>query len=71
MVPKLPRLTADKLARALLRTGFVVVRQSGSHRIYEHPDGRRCTVAFHSGQILPPKTLRGILDDAAVDMEDL
>lgn len=40
MAPKLPRITAEKLARSLSRAGFQVVRQSGSHRIYEHADGR-------------------------------
>ncbi len=71
MPPKLPRVTAEKVARALRTKGFTVVRQSGSHRIYEDATGRRATVAFHSGQVLPPRTLQGILDDAGLGPDDL
>ena len=39
--------------------GFKFVWQKGSHRIYEHPDGRRTTVPFHKGKDLP----RGLIAD--------
>lgn len=34
-------LTARELTRALLRDGFGLRRQRGSHQRYVHPDGRK------------------------------
>lgn len=39
----LPAVTAKEVIRILLKKGFVQVRQSGSHIIFRHPDGRRTT----------------------------
>jgi len=63
---KLRGLTAQKLIRALQRDGFIFSRQSGSHRIYYHPDGRRVTVTFHHpSDTFPIKTLKRILEEEA------
>jgi predicted RNA binding protein YcfA (HicA-like mRNA interferase family) len=35
MREKLPRVPADKVTKVLERVGFVLVRQSGSHKIYK------------------------------------
>jgi predicted RNA binding protein YcfA (HicA-like mRNA interferase family) len=46
-----------------MRDGFLADRQSGSHRLYRRPDGRRVTVTFHHpGQTFAPKTLRSMLE---------
>lgn len=63
MREKLPRVTADKVIRVLERIGFVLVRQSGSHKIYKNEEGVRVTVPYHSGKTLHPKILRNILRD--------
>ncbi len=39
--------------------GFQRVHQKGSHRVYEHQDGRRTTIPFHKGRDLP----RGLVAD--------
>jgi len=63
---KLRGLNARKLTTALLKDGFFFVRQSGSHRIYRHPDGRRVTVSFHHGsKIFTPKILKIMIEDQA------
>jgi predicted RNA binding protein YcfA (HicA-like mRNA interferase family) len=60
---ELRSVTARSLVRALVRDGFVLNRQAGSHRQYKHPDGRRVTVSFHhSSDTFPPKTLRSMLE---------
>jgi predicted RNA binding protein YcfA (HicA-like mRNA interferase family) len=52
--------------------GFILQRIRGSHRIYRHADGRRVVVAFHAlGDTFPMGTLRGMLDDAGWQDEDL
>jgi predicted RNA binding protein YcfA (HicA-like mRNA interferase family) len=63
---KLRNLTARKLVSALKRDGFSLVRQSGSHQIYRHPDGRRVTISFHSGgQTFSPKILKIMIEEQA------
>ena len=63
---KLRGLTARKLITALNKDGFSLVRQSGSHQIYRHPDKRRVTVSFHKGdQTFRPKILKIMIEDQA------
>jgi len=71
MSPILPRITAKKIIIVLEKVGFVLTRQSGSHKIYKNIDGKRATVPFHSSKILHPKILKSILCDAELDIEDL
>ena len=60
---RLRSLTAREIIAALLRDGFSLDRQSGAHRLYRHPDGRRVTVSFHrAGESFEIKTLRSILE---------
>ncbi|MFB2921462.1 type II toxin-antitoxin system HicA family toxin [Aerosakkonema funiforme] len=66
----LPRVTATEVIRVLNKIGFELSRQSGSHRIYKNADGMRVTVPFHSGKILHPKTLKSILNDAGLTVEE-
>ncbi len=70
MTGKLPRITARDAIRALERNGFVLARQSGSHKIYKNPAGKRVTVPFHPGKILHPKILESILRDAELTLEE-
>lgn len=49
--------------------GFVLVRQSGSHKIYKSEDGKRITIPYHSGKILHPKIVKRILEDTDLTVE--
>ncbi len=63
---KLRSLTVRELVRSLLADGFVLKKQRGSHRRYQHTDGRRVTVPYHSsGGTFVPKTLRSIIEEQA------
>ncbi len=63
---RLRKLTAGELVRALMRDGFVLRNQVGSHMRFVHHDGRRVTVTFHrSGQTFPPKTLKTMIEKQA------
>jgi predicted RNA binding protein YcfA (HicA-like mRNA interferase family) len=46
----MPYSAREVLAR-LLRAGFVEVRQSGSHKVLRHADGRQTYVAMHPGEL--------------------
>ena len=68
---KLPRVTGDKVQKALLRAGFSHVHTKGSHYFLYHEE-KNClvTVPVHSGAILAPKTLKSILSQAQISVED-
>jgi len=52
----------------LRRAGFVIKRQSGSHVVLRHADGRQTQVAVHPGDI-PSGTFRSILKQAGFTEE--
>ncbi len=70
-MPPVPAVRGDKLVRALERAGFVVTRIRGSHHRLRHPDGRSTTVPVHPGHDVPKGTLRSVLDDAGMTVEEL
>lgn len=71
MTEKFPRLTAKEIIAVLERNGFILSRQSGSHRIYKNKEGKRVTVPFHGSKTLHPKVLKSILRDAGIGAEEL
>lgn len=71
MSPKLPAITAHHLLAVLKRRDFVIVRQSGSHVILEHPDGTHVTVPVHQGRDLGKGLFRQIMRDANLSVDDL
>ena len=70
-MPRLPRLTAKQIISILEKRGFKLARQSGSHKIYRNPKGKRTTVPFHDSKILHPKVLASILKDTEIKPEEL
>ena len=71
MSPRLPALTGQEVITVLQRHGFAIVRQSGSHVILRHADGRRTTVPVHAGRDLGRGLLRQIMRDAKLTVDDL
>ena len=68
---KLPRVTGEKSLKALQRAGFVLVHTRGSHHFLFHA-AKDCivTVPVHSGVVLAPKTLKSILSQAHLTIEE-
>ena len=67
---KVPVLKPFEVEAILLKMGFAMVRQRGSHRQYRHPDGRCTTVPFHSGRDISPILLRQIAKDVGTSAEE-
>lgn len=71
-MPRLPRITAVALLRALHRDGWYDHEQGGSHLQLKHPTKPgRVTVPRHSGEIIGPKVLRSILHQAGLTDDEL
>jgi hypothetical protein len=68
---KLPMLTARELAKILLKLGFVLKRQKGSHMFFEHEDGRTTVVPNHSGEQIDRGLLNKIIkQDLQMDISE-
>lgn len=67
---RLAGFSAAEVIRRLRRAGFVFDRQAkGSHEIWLHPQSRRrTTVPHHSGE-LPEGTVRAIVREAGLSVE--
>ena len=72
MSGRLPQLTARQMIRALERAGFLIERSSGSHHLLVHRTDprRRTTVAYHAGKNIPRGTLRNILRQAQLTIDE-
>ena len=69
MTPKLPSFNSRQVISILNRRGFALDRQSGSHAVFIHPDGRRTTVPIHGKRDLG-KGIE-IMRDAELTVDDM
>ena len=69
-MPKLRPAKSDEVTRVLERLGFTCIRQSGSHAVYHHPDGRWTTVPIHKGKDLGKGILRKIIKDVKIRINE-
>lgn len=69
-MPKLRPAKSDEVVGVLEKLGFTCIRQSGSHAVYHHPDGRWTTVPIHKGKDLGKGILRKILKDAKITVNE-
>lgn len=72
MTARLPSLGGRRAVRALERAGFVVQRTRGSHHILARPDdpARAVIVPVHGNRDLKPGTLRSIVRQAGLSIEE-
>jgi predicted RNA binding protein YcfA (HicA-like mRNA interferase family) len=69
-MPPVPSVRGDRIVRALEKAGFKVARIAASRHIMRHPDGRGTTVPVHPGRDVAKGTLRGILADVGMTVEE-
>jgi predicted RNA binding protein YcfA (HicA-like mRNA interferase family) len=69
---RLPSVSGRRAVDPLLRAGFIVDRVVGSHRIMAYPGDptRTVTIPVHSGRDLKPGTLRAIIRQAGLTVEE-
>ena len=66
-----PATKARRVLAALTRIGWVVKRQSGSHRTLARPNWPDVVFAFHDDDELGPKMLARVSKRTGVRPEDL
>ena len=67
---KLPVIDAKTFEKLLLKIGFKIKRQKGSHVFYRHPDSRYTTVPHHKGRDLNRPLIRQILREIKLTPEE-
>lgn len=71
-MPRQPRVTGRELLAALQRAGWSVFNVTGSHHRLRHPDHPiHVTVPIHGKDIVHPKTLKSILREANMTVDQL
>ena len=66
----LPIISGKRAMDALIKAGFEISRQRGSHVQLRHIDGRIATIPVHTNKDIPRGTLRGILRDIGISTEE-
>lgn len=66
-----PSIKASRLLAALLKIGWQVKRQSGSHKTLSRPDSPDYVFAFHDGEEIGPKMLARISKNTGLIPDDL
>ena len=69
MGEKLSPATSKEVVKIVHHLGFRLIRQSGSHALYRHGDGRWVTIPMHSGD-LGKGLLRKIIKDLDLSVEE-
>lgn len=71
-MPKLPACKPATVLRALLRAGFRIHHQTGSHVQLRHPSrsNLRVTIPSHTRFDLPPHIIASILKQASLSREE-
>jgi len=68
---KLPLLTAKELIRILHNLGFELKRQKGSHKFFQHGDGRTTVIPDHGKETIDRGLLNKIIkQDLLMSIED-
>jgi len=68
---RMPRVEGKDVAAALKRADFRVSHIRGSHHYFRRPGGNLVCVPVHSGIIVDLKTLKSILEQAELTIDDL
>jgi predicted RNA binding protein YcfA (HicA-like mRNA interferase family) len=66
-----PSTRASRVLGALLKIGWAIERQSGSHRTLSRDGWSNVTFAFHDSDELGPKMLARIAKNTGLKPEDL
>jgi predicted RNA binding protein YcfA (HicA-like mRNA interferase family) len=66
-----PSVKAKRLLASLLRIGWSIKRQSGSHKTLARPDWPDLVFAFHDSDEVGPHMLARIAKHAGLKPEDL
>jgi predicted RNA binding protein YcfA (HicA-like mRNA interferase family) len=68
---RFPATKAKRVLAALLKSGWVIKRQTGSHRTLSREGWQDVVFAFHDGEEIGPSMLSRIAKTTGLKAEDL
>jgi predicted RNA binding protein YcfA (HicA-like mRNA interferase family) len=66
-----PAAKAQRVLSALLRRGWTIKRQTGSHRVLQRPGSPDYVFAFHDGDEVGPRMLAKIAKHTGLTPDEL
>lgn len=69
-MPPVPRASGREIVRALRGAGWTLARVEGSHHLMRGPTGRIVSVPIHGAKTLPVGTIKGVIGDLDVSVEE-
>ncbi len=66
----MPSATARDFQRVAQFLGFVLIRKTGSHERWNHPDGRAVTIPIHGGREIGPPLFFKILRQLGISLDE-
>ncbi len=66
----MPSATARDFQRVAQFLGFVLIRKTGSHERWNHPDGRAVTIPIHGGREIGPPLFFKILRQLGISPDE-
>ena len=66
-----PSVKAKRVLAALIRIGWSIKRQSGSHKVLQRPQWPDFVFAFHDGDEIGPRMLAKIARSTGLKPDDL
>ena len=67
---RFPDASAKDISKILLKNGFYEHHQKGSHKVFNRDnDKKRVIVPYHGNKSIPRKTLKAILMDAGLTLD--
>jgi len=60
---QLKNITADRLIKALEKSGWIRDEGTGNIYVYRHPNGKRITIHYHPKKTYGPGLLKALLND--------
>lgn len=70
-MPRAPRVSGRRIARALEKAGFDLIRVTGDHAYLHHPQTNRRAVVPLTSRTCPIGTLHSILRQAGLTSDEL
>ena len=71
-MPKIPIISGKKLIKILVKNGFIIIRQKGSHVFIESLEKSNSTVVpLHKNEDLGKGLLKSILNDLNISVTEL
>lgn len=66
-MPKFPSFKPRDIEKILHKNGFILIRQTGSHRVYHNPKSDKVAVVPYHSRDIAKGTVRSIIKQSGLD----